>query len=61
MSERGELAPGTDPAKLATATLAALQGALLLTQIQRSTDPLEATLDTVIDHVRLLTLPRAAG
>jgi AcrR family transcriptional regulator len=61
MSERGELAPGTDPGKLATATLAALQGALLLTQIQRSTDPLEATLDTVIDHVRLLTLPRAAG
>jgi AcrR family transcriptional regulator len=61
MSERGELAPGTDPAKLATATLAALQGALLLTQIQRSTEPLEATLDTVIDHVRSLTQPRAEG
>lgn len=61
MSERGELAPGTDPAKLATATLAALQGALLLTQVQRSTEPLEATLDTVIDHVRSLTLPPTAG
>ncbi|HEY3957255.1 MAG TPA: TetR/AcrR family transcriptional regulator [Streptosporangiaceae bacterium] len=60
MSERGELIPGTDPARLATATLAALQGALLLTQIQRSTDPLEVTLDTVIDHVRLLTQPAAA-
>jgi TetR/AcrR family transcriptional regulator, transcriptional repressor for nem operon len=61
MSERGEFVPGTDPGKLATAALAALQGALLLTQIQRSTDPLEATLDTVIEHVRLLTLPRAPG
>jgi hypothetical protein len=40
--------------------LAALQGALLLTQIQRSTDPLEVTLDTVIDHVRSLTRPAAA-
>jgi TetR/AcrR family transcriptional regulator, transcriptional repressor for nem operon len=59
MSERGELAPGTDPARLATTTLAALQGALLLTQIQRSTDPLEVTLDTVIDHVRSLTVPAA--
>ena len=54
MSERGELVPGTDPGRLATATLAALQGALLLTQVQRSTDPLEATLDMVIDHVTSL-------
>jgi len=61
MSERGELVPGTDPGRLATATLAGLQGALLLTQIQGSTDPLEVTLDTVIDHVRSLTLPAAAG
>jgi TetR/AcrR family transcriptional regulator, transcriptional repressor for nem operon len=61
MSERGEFTPGTDPGKLATATLAALQGALLLSQIQRSTEPLEAALDTVIDHVRSLTLPAAAG
>jgi AcrR family transcriptional regulator len=61
MSERGELAPGTDPGKLATATLAALQGALLLTQIQRSTVPLEVTLDTMIDHVRSLTLSQAEG
>jgi hypothetical protein len=61
MSERGELAAGTDPGKLATATLAALQGALLLTQIQRSTVPLEVTLDTMIDHVRSLTLSPAEG
>jgi len=61
MSERGELMPGTDPGRLATATLAALQGALLLTQVQRSTDPLEVTLDTMIDHVRSLTRTAAAG
>jgi TetR/AcrR family transcriptional repressor of nem operon len=59
MSDRGELVPGADPDKLATATLAALQGGLLLTQIQRSTEPLETTLDAVIDHISSLIVPGA--
>ena len=54
MHDRGELAAGADPARLATATLAALQGGLLLTQIRRSTEPLEAALDTVLAHVASL-------
>jgi TetR/AcrR family transcriptional regulator, transcriptional repressor for nem operon len=56
MHGRGELVTGADPDKLATATLAALQGGLLLTQIHRSTEPLEAALDTVLAHISSLTV-----
>jgi TetR/AcrR family transcriptional repressor of nem operon len=56
MRSRGVLPPDADPDKLATATLATLQGGLLMTQIQRSTEPLEAALDTVIDHITSLTV-----
>ena len=45
----------TDVDRLATATLAALQGGLLLAQMHRSTEPLEAALDTIIDYVQHLT------
>jgi len=48
MHARGDLAPGTDPDDLALATLAALQGGLLLTQIQRSTKPLQTALDAML-------------
>jgi len=44
MQARGELGRG-DPEELALATLAALQGGLLLTQMQRSIRPLETALD----------------
>ena len=54
MHDRGELAADADPGQLATATLAALQGGLLLTQIRRSTEPLEAALDAMIAHVASL-------
>ena len=53
MHARGVLR--ADPARLATAMLAALQGGLSLTQIRRSTEPLEAALDAMIDHVEMLT------
>src|SRR4029077_7144719 len=47
MHARGQL--GTvDPDELALATLAALQGGLLLTQIQRSTKPLQSALDAML-------------
>jgi TetR/AcrR family transcriptional regulator, transcriptional repressor for nem operon len=55
MRESGVLPAGTDVDRLATATLAALQGGLFLAQMHRTTDPLEAALDTVIDHVQHLT------
>ena len=51
MRDRGELRPGADPARLAAATLAALQGGLLLTQVRRDTAPLEAALDMAITHI----------
>ncbi|MFF2995169.1 TetR/AcrR family transcriptional regulator [Streptomyces sp. NPDC057950] len=49
MHARGEL--DADPDDLALATLAALQGGLLLTQIQREVRPLEVALDTMLDHI----------
>jgi len=58
MHDRGELA--ADPGQFATATLAALQGGLLLAQIRRSTEPLEAALDTVLAHVASLIVSPAS-
>lgn len=55
MRDRGELQPGADPDDLALATLAALQGGLLLTQIRRETTPLEVALDAMLDHIASLT------
>ena len=59
MHARGGLAPGADPDDLALATLAALQGGLLLTQLQRDTRPLEVTLDAMLDRVQTLTTERS--
>ena len=53
MHARGEL--DADPEDLALAVLAALQGGLLLTQIQRDARPLEIALDTILDHVESRT------
>jgi TetR/AcrR family transcriptional regulator, transcriptional repressor for nem operon len=55
MHARGDLSPGADPDDLALATLAALQGGLLLTQLQRDTRPLEVALDAMLDRVQALT------
>lgn len=51
---RGELPPGTDIDRLALAMLAAIQGGLLLSQVRRSTAPLEAAVDAMIEHLRTL-------
>ena len=55
MHARGDLPAGVDPDDLALATLAALQGGLLLTQIQRQTKPLEVALDAMLDRIQALT------
>jgi AcrR family transcriptional regulator len=55
MHARGDLPAGTDPDDLALATLGALQGGLLLTQLQRDTRPLEVTLDAMLDRIQSLT------
>jgi AcrR family transcriptional regulator len=55
MHGRGELKKGAAPDDLALATLAALQGGLLLAKVYRQVGPLEVALDTMIEHIRTLT------
>lgn len=55
MHRRGDLAASADPDRLALALLAAVQGGLLLTQVRRDSAPLEAAIDTAIDHIESLT------
>ncbi len=55
MHARGELPAQASPDDLALATLAALQGGLLMTQLQRETKPLEAALDAMLDRIQSLT------
>jgi TetR/AcrR family transcriptional regulator, transcriptional repressor for nem operon len=57
MAARGEL--DADPDDLALALLTALQGGLLLTQVERSVRPLEVVLDTMIEHVASRVRPPA--
>ncbi|MFB2598680.1 TetR/AcrR family transcriptional regulator [Herbiconiux sp. P17] len=54
MKNRGELREEADPEKLATALLAGLEGGTLLSQTTRSSAPLAATLDSLLDYIRLL-------
>jgi TetR/AcrR family transcriptional repressor of nem operon len=54
MHARGRLTPDTDPDILALALLAALQGGLLLTQIERDTKPLKAALDAMLELIARL-------
>jgi TetR/AcrR family transcriptional repressor of nem operon len=52
MRERGLLGPDADPAALATTVMVALQGGLLLAQVQRDVRPLAIGLDTAITSIR---------
>lgn len=61
MRHRGELPARADPAELALALLAAVQGGLLLAQVRRQARPLEAAIDTILDHIRDLTTPATAS
>ncbi|MDT5125119.1 MAG: TetR/AcrR family transcriptional regulator, transcriptional repressor for nem operon [Mycobacterium sp.] len=54
IAARGELPDGTEVDHLALAMLAAIQGGLLLSQVRRDTAPLEAAVDTMIEHLRAL-------
>jgi len=57
MHDRGQLVPAADPDQLATAMLAALQGGLLLAQVERNVRPLAAALDVMISLTESLTPP----
>jgi TetR/AcrR family transcriptional regulator, transcriptional repressor for nem operon len=51
MQARGELRGGTDPDRLATATMASLQGGLLLSQVRRNPGQLRTALDAALDYL----------
>jgi TetR/AcrR family transcriptional repressor of nem operon len=53
MKANGALNAATDPDELALATLAALQGGLLLAKIHRNVRPVEAALDAMIALIAL--------
>lgn len=57
MQQRGELAADANPGELAVAMLAAVQGGLLLSQVNRDPAPLRIAVDTMIDHLHALTRP----
>jgi TetR/AcrR family transcriptional repressor of nem operon len=52
IAARGELSPGVDVDRMALAMLAGVEGGLLLSQVRRDTGPLEAAVDTIIEHLR---------
>jgi AcrR family transcriptional regulator len=56
IAARGELPEGTDVNRIALALLAGVQGGLLLSQVRRDTAPLEAAVDTMIDHLSRLRM-----
>src|SRR5499425_319225 len=58
MRDRGQLVRTADPGQLAPAMLAALQGGLLLAQIERSVRPLAAALDVMISLIDSLAPPQ---
>jgi TetR/AcrR family transcriptional regulator, transcriptional repressor for nem operon len=53
LHDAGHLPQGADPDDLAVTLLAALQGGLLLAQVQRDTRPLETAVDTLLDLARI--------
>jgi TetR/AcrR family transcriptional repressor of nem operon len=50
---RSKLKPSADPAQLATATMASIQGGLLLTQVRRDPQQLRIALDAARANLRL--------
>jgi AcrR family transcriptional regulator len=52
MRTRGLLRPDANPSRLATATLATVQGGLMLTQAEQALWPLEAALDGALAALR---------
>jgi AcrR family transcriptional regulator len=52
MQDGGHVSTAVDPDRLAAAILAAVQGGLMLSQPERSSWPLEAALDSLLDVLR---------
>ncbi|HUA73051.1 MAG TPA: TetR family transcriptional regulator [Solirubrobacteraceae bacterium] len=58
MRERGELTPDADPVRLATATMASVQGGLLLSQVRRDPGQLRTALDAAMIALRAAAVSR---
>jgi AcrR family transcriptional regulator len=58
MHDRGDLRPDADPDALAVALLANVQGGILLSQVHRTTAPMETALDAMLDYIESLLTPR---
>lgn len=56
MHANGTLRRDADPEALAVSLLAALQGGLLMTQLNRDTKPLELALDTTLAYIEAQTI-----
>lgn len=54
MQARGDLAPDADPHEVAIATLAAVEGGVLLAKTARASDPLRTALNAAIKNIRNL-------
>jgi len=52
LQRSGRLRPDADPERLAMATLASLQGGLLLSRALQDESPLSVALDAAVDHLR---------
>jgi TetR/AcrR family transcriptional repressor of nem operon len=52
MQANGQLSQAADTDTLALALLAAVQGGLVLTQLRKETNPLEAAIDTAIAYIK---------
>jgi AcrR family transcriptional regulator len=57
MRERGELLTTAEPATLAMAAMASIQGGLLLTQTRKTSRPLRVALDAALIYLRSFAAP----
>ncbi len=57
LQNRGELRANADPTSLASATMAAVQGGLLLARVRRDVTPLRDALAMAIGHLRSFRVP----
>ena len=61
LGDNGCLDPAADLDRLTTATLAALQGGLLLAKTERDSAPLRVALDAILAHLESHTVHKRAG
>jgi hypothetical protein len=61
MQERGELRPEADPEAMAEATLASIQGGILLARTKKDLKALEHTLDAALAYLQSFAAPKGKG